>query len=1164
MHLKSLTLKGFKSFASATTLKFEPGICAVVGPNGSGKSNVVDALAWVMGEQGAKTLRGGKMQDVIFAGAGERKALGRAEVTLTIDNHDGVLPIDYQEVSVTRRMFRDGGSEYEINGSRARLMDVQELLSDSGIGREMHIIVGQGKLSEILESRPEDRRAFIEEAAGVLKHRRRKEKAQRKLAGMQANLDRLKDLTAELSRQLTPLARQAEAAKKAATVQAELREARHNLAAVQIIDLRVKLKSAEGEAQRAAEEEDILRLQLQELEQELGMYEEEVAVLSPRVAQAQEVHFQLSTLLERVSATLRIARDRAGDDGAEHSYSGPDPQLLEAQAKRAHSELSELKESIEIAEERLVTIEETVSEQEERLRMAEAEHLAQVRAIADRREGIVRLLAAEESQAKEVAARQAEIQRLSEDETFAKAQLQEIYEEQEEARRQLAQWEADAEPLNEAERRAQSELAQAKDRLTQIYEEQKGYERRIYGLQSRIETLRHTIPAVPIESVVEQGEWGLQPISELLGLEPGIDKAVAAALGAHSDALATSHWGEIEQKLQDVEVSRLTLMRWDDQPQHGGDGWHLEVELPGTISWLRDKMSPHPGIAEVITRLLADVVLVPDGVRAQEVVREDPRLRAVTLTGELYGEGWVQRGQAQSTRVEISSQISEAEMELTRVEHDAEQLKGTVAGAEHSAEDARMRSAKATAAIREITAKQEECRRNAQRIARDVERREEQWKRIQQQIREQEERRAQAERCLADTRDRVARAEEPDSSDQPSTEARDEAQAAVAQGRAMEMEARMSLRQLQDKAEQLSGRAERLVRQAEQEKQARQRFEARMQQRRRRVALARKVADLAAELEMTIRLEVDSAGAQRDDLLSRETQLKNQVNGLKQQVKQVRTHHARKVELSHDADMALSQAQVRHDETVDKTVEQLGIPVAELLENHQPGPDFDVSAERKRVKQAERDLRSLGKVNPLALEEYRALEERHRFLSSQLDDVLQARSDLEGVIYDVDARILQLFCDAWRDVEAEFPAVFRTLFPGGEGRLILTEPADMLTTGIEVEARPPGKKVTRLSLLSGGEKSLTALAMLVAIFKARPSPFYVLDEVEAALDDVNLRRLIALLEELRKDSQLIVITHQKPTMDVANVLYGVTMRDDGVTRVLSQRMSPHRVTKDTE
>ncbi|MDN6227591.1 chromosome segregation SMC family protein, partial [Corynebacterium flavescens] len=322
MHLKSLTLKGFKSFASATTLKFEPGICAVVGPNGSGKSNVVDALAWVMGEGSAKTLRGGKMQDVIFAGAGDRKALGRAEVSLTIDNSDGALGIDYSEVSVTRRMFRDGASEYEINGAKARLMDIQELLSDSGIGREMHIIVGQGKLAEILESRPEDRRSYIEEAAGILKHRRRKEKAQRKLVGMQANLDRLEDLTEELGKQLKPLARQAEAAKRAATVQADLRDARLRIAGAKVVELRAKFEDSQQQAEMLAAQVEELSAQLEESSQRQAEVEAELAEVAPRTEAAQKLWFDLSTLSERISATQRIAAERASNAGAQVPYAG--------------------------------------------------------------------------------------------------------------------------------------------------------------------------------------------------------------------------------------------------------------------------------------------------------------------------------------------------------------------------------------------------------------------------------------------------------------------------------------------------------------------------------------------------------------------------------------------------------------------------------------------------------------------------------------------------------------------------------------------------------------------------------------------------------------------------------------------------------------------------
>ncbi|MGB8402741.1 MAG: AAA family ATPase, partial [Mycobacterium sp.] len=350
MHLKSLTLKGFKSFASPTTLRFEPGITCVVGPNGSGKSNVVDALTWVMGEQGAKTLRGGKMEDVIFAGTSSRAPLGRAEVTLTIDNSDNALPIEYSEVSITRRVFRDGASEYEINGSSCRLMDVQELLSDSGIGREMHVIVGQGKLSEILESRPEDRRAFIEEAAGVLKHRKRKEKAVRKLDAMQANLARLTDLTTELRRQLKPLGRQAEMARRAQTIQADLRDARLRLAADDLVTRQAEFDDTNSTETVLRREHGEVTSRLEAASAELAGHEAAVSTLSGRAEGAQQTWFRLSALAERVSATVRIATERTQLLDSEPEVStGRDPDELDAEADAVaeHEEqlLAELSES---------------------------------------------------------------------------------------------------------------------------------------------------------------------------------------------------------------------------------------------------------------------------------------------------------------------------------------------------------------------------------------------------------------------------------------------------------------------------------------------------------------------------------------------------------------------------------------------------------------------------------------------------------------------------------------------------------------------------------------------------------------------------------------------------------------------------------------------------
>ena len=392
MHLKSLTLKGFKSFAASTTLRFEPGITCVVGPNGSGKSNVVDALTWVMGEQGAKTLRGGKMEDVIFAGTSSRAPLGRAEVTLTIDNSDNALPIEYSEVSITRRMFRDGAGEYEINGSRCRLADVQELLSDSGIGREMHVIVGQGKLSEILESRPEDRRAFIEEAAGVLKHRKRKEKAVRKLDSMQANLARLTDLTTELRRQLKPLGRQAEMARRAQTIQADLRDARLRLAADDLLRRQTEFNDTNQAETTLRREHNEVTSRLEVATVELAAHESAVAELTERAEAAQQTWFRLSALAERVSATVRIATERTQLLDAEPEVdSGRDPDALEAEADRIAELEQELLAELEAARETLEYARAELAERENLAAEAERAHRAAARAEADRREGLARL-----------------------------------------------------------------------------------------------------------------------------------------------------------------------------------------------------------------------------------------------------------------------------------------------------------------------------------------------------------------------------------------------------------------------------------------------------------------------------------------------------------------------------------------------------------------------------------------------------------------------------------------------------------------------------------------------------------------------------------------------------------------------------------------------------
>ena len=547
------------------------------------------------------------------------------------------------------------------------------------------------------------------------------------------------------------------------------------------------------------------------------------------------------------------------------------------------------------------------------------------------------------------------------------------------------------------------------------------------------------------------------------------------------------------------------------------------------------------------------MVLVPELPLAAEVVRSDPRLRAVTRTGVLIGAGWIELGTGVST-VEISAQIEAARRELETVGARLSDIGGTFEGARVATDNARVELAARKAALRELDHALDTVTRDRHRLDRQFAAAEEERARHAARLRAAEERREGLRAELGEILDRLSRVEQDEEGEEPSTRDRDEANAALAQIRAMEMEARLALRTAEERLNQVWGRGDNLRRQAEQERQAKLRHERETAARRRRAERAGAVQRGARELAERVSEALTRAVADRDSRAAEKALLTTQVARSRDTVNAARQQLNRLSDNAHAQELARSRAQVRMEEAVAKITEQLGIPLVDLLRDYTPDEEFDEQTQRARLKQAEQDLAALGKVNPLALEEFKALEERYEFLATQLADVEQARADLSGVIEEVDAKILQLFTDAWHDVEREFPKVFHTLFPGGEGRLILTDPDDLLSTGIEVEARPPGKKVKRLSLLSGGEKSLTALAMLVAIFRARPSPFYVMDEVEAALDDVNLRRLIALFEELRKDSQLIVITHQKPTMDVANVLYGVTMRGDGVTRVISQRM----------
>ncbi|MGY1621624.1 chromosome segregation protein SMC [Geodermatophilus sp. SYSU D00965] len=1182
MHLSSLTLKGFKSFASATTLRLEPGITAVVGPNGSGKSNVVDALAWVMGEQGAKSLRGGKMEDVIFAGTAGRPALGRAEVTLTIDNADGALPIEYTEVSITRRMYRSGESEYEINGDKVRLLDVQELLSDSGIGREMHVIVGQGQLDAVLSGRPEDRRAFVEEAAGVLKHRKRKEKALRKLDAMQANLDRLGDLTAELRRQLKPLGRQAEVARRAAGVQADLRDARLRLLADDLVRLRDALDKDVADEAAARQRRAVVEAQLGDAARRESALEAELAANAPLLGSAQETWYRLSALTERFRGVAQLAAERHRHLSAVPAATtgGRDPDQLEAEADRVAATEAELAAGLEAERGRLATAVTARTEAETALAEAERAWVAAARALADRREGLARLSGKVAAARSRVAAGESEIERLALSAGEAADRAEVAAERLAERRDEVADAEDTDVALVTAHQDAVTAHAEAAKAVTELAAAERAAERDRASWQARRDALALGLaPADGSAAALAAGLPGvLGPLTERLTVEPGAEVPLAAALAGMADALVVDGVAEaaaVLAHLKDADGGRAGLLVTGGPQPLPREGW---PHLPEGARWALDLVTAPEQLQPALARALDRVAVVPDLAAAVTLVGTHPRVRAVTADGDLVGADWAVGGQANvPSGLELRARVDEADRELTAAAARAADLADRLAAAR---ETARERSADVDAALAArqaadrtrsaVAAQLAELGAAARSAAAEAERSAAARVRAEQAL-------EQAQAALTDLEERLAQAEAAPVEEEPDPAERDRLRLEAAAARQSETEARLAVRTAEERARALTGRAESLRRQARQERAARERAAAARLARQRGAQVAARVRAGADAALTALATSLARAATERDELARVRTAREAELLEVRTAVRTATAELERLTDEVHRDEVARAEQRYRIETLEARAAEEYGVDLPTLLAEYgpaapvpptpaqvaaaqaagEPEPEpvpYDRAAQERRAAQAERDLATLGKVNPLALEEFAALEERHSFLATQLEDLKATRRDLLTVVREVDERIHDVFAAAFADVQREFEQVFATLFPGGSGRLYLTDPEDLLTTGVEVEARPPGKKVKRLSLLSGGERSLTAVALLVAIFRARPSPFYVLDEVEAALDDVNLGRLLTLVEQLRATSQLIVITHQKRTMEIADALYGVSMRGDGITGVISQRL----------
>lgn len=1173
MYLKSMTLKGFKSFASSTSLNFEPGITCVVGPNGSGKSNVVDALSWVMGEQGAKSLRGGKMEDVIFAGTSGRAPLGRAEVSVTIDNTDGVLPIDFTEVTISRILFRNGASEYQLNGETTRLLDIQELLSDSGIGREMHVIVGQGQLDAILLANPEERRAFIEEAAGVLKHRKRKEKALRKLDSMTANLARIQDLTVELRRQLKPLGKQAEVARKASTIQSDVRDSRLRLLADDLLQLRSTVDSEVADESALRARKDEVEAALNTARNREEQIDATALIENPLLVKAQENYYQLTAQREKFRGIQNLASERArflSEEADEARASGRDPESMDLEAQVLRGEESSLRNEVSGSNQKLGALSTELKTLEANLTAEENSVSAALRAIADQREGTARQEGHINGLKSRIDATNAEITRLTKARNEASQRLQNFREEFALLETQIASVDSNEPGLDSEFEIAKSELATAQTELDSLVTKDSEAQRVRSGLEGRLRALQESLVHRDGSGIVlSSGTRTRGRLSSLINISSGWEVAVAAALGPLADSVVVSDVSSA--------VSALTMLKRES----GGQSELLVVDgdsgftpsnrsIPNGFTSLASLVSSSE-VSSAISSLLSGFVAVEDLAEAESALRADPSVIAITREGDVLSSIRVRGGSsAQSSAIEISALIDKTEKELQEVTNNCDRIKFELVRATETLASRKNIFDLALAKLNESDAKISGLAEQMAVAGQNVKNAQSEVERILVSLTEAN---SQRESDEADLNAAISQFESHQAPANPDLTHLEDLRSKVSAARSAEVEARLNLRTLEERVTALVARADALEAAAQNERDSATRAVSRREQRGLAALTAQGVADASYEALIQIESSIAKASTERERLEISRSERESEILALRVSSRELTAELDVLTSSVHRDEIARAEQRLRIEVLEQKAIEELGVDVTTLVNEYGPANDVPTFVEdsegnfvpgdlipyrrdqqEKRLAQAERSLALLGKINPLALEEYSSLEERLRYLAEQLEDLKKTKRDLLDIIKEVDDKVQQIFKEAFDDTAREFELIFARLFPGGDGRLILTNAEDMTMAGVDVEARPPGKRIKRLSLLSGGERSLVAVALLIAIFKARPSPFYVMDEVEAALDDTNLGRLLGIFEELREKSQLIVITHQKRTMEIADSLYGVTMRGDGVSEVISQRI----------
>ncbi|MCE9621364.1 MAG: chromosome segregation protein SMC [Actinomycetia bacterium] len=1156
MFLKSLTLKGFKSFADSTTLNLEPGVTVVVGPNGSGKSNVVDAVAWVLGAQAPTAMRSQKMDDVIFSGTASRPALGRAEVSLTLDNSSGLLPIEFSEVTVSRTLFRTGDSEYAINGVACRLLDVQELLSDAGVGRQQHVIVSQGQIDAVLNSRPEERRAILEEAAGVLKYRKRKEKAERRLDSTEASLLRVQDLLREVRRQLRPLERQADAARRYGDLVAELNALKIFVAGRDIAAQRARLTALASETVSRQAQDSALRAELASLD--TGVMAAEAELTARGDADLSDEMVRVEQLRERARgiAAVLVERRRSMERDRGQLMDSGVVANLEADAQELRDELTSVEAELGgLGAEEALRIEE-----EEAFDNQRRETIASI-------DGVVSSTSAASAAAEvrgELRSMRSSLERAEVELRRQRTRLETLQQRAQRLETESERLRIECDAAQETETALVEDVAAAEARRLSAdaahesavagrqdaAHEASRWKARAEALHLALEGARARAGAEHLASV----DGVLGTLLDLVEIDAGWEASVEAALGEALEAVVVATPDAGRRALQSLQANNVhgavlavgprTKNATSTNADDGGDAVRPHVH------------SRHSGVPELLDAVLGGAVRVDRWQDALDLVIGNPNAVVVTAGGDRFGpSGWrIGAGGSGATAAalkEATERSAQADAELAH--RDTE-----LATAKFELDSARQQETDLT---RRLDSHDAGFSANSEALARaQAESREVQAEidTVERGLGDADERTDRERARIAELEELVPALEADEAAEAQAAKARGEARAqleaqgALLVGKRQDLEVRSaSLHERQGFLQRRLGETERrLTADAAARAEAAQRrvaVERSMQAVERLAGLVdghRRVIEVRHNELLEIRRrqsdEVRAASERLEGLRRRRAQAETELEATRERSRRLEVEDA---EIKVRLESALESLRREHD--LEPEVAEAA-PMPELPEGTNPSA---------RVRDLERELRLMGPINPLALEEFNGLQERHQFLEAQLEDVRATRRDLMRVVKAVDLEIQTVFSAAFADVSTHFTALFATLFPGGAGKLMLTNPDDLLNTGVEVEAKPGGKNVKKLSLLSGGERSLTALAFLFAVFRSRPSPFYVMDEVEAALDDVNLHRFLGLINEFRQEAQLLIVSHQKRTMEAGDSLLGISMQPGGSSKVVVERVS---------